>query len=188
MSYYDNCNNIQVIEMENEIISIDLEKIQGSYCLLVSDYRKCKRIIEFSNYYYNPIDNCYEYRDSFEYILSFISPNSLEFSANSLRQYPEDEKQGLEYLKLEIDNYYRSNHGGSRTGAGRPVENIVPTKIYRLPENIGNFAKSGKLESLLSLIEDWRDILKDSSPTSPRYDKLREFFAEVDRISPDSFI
>ena len=75
--------------------------------------------------------------------------------------------------------------GGYRPGAGRPA--LPPEKkakpktvAKRIPIRVAENIE--KIDVVLSLIEDWKERSKNTSPTSPRWDKLREFLADLEKI------
>jgi hypothetical protein len=39
-----------------------------------------------------------------------------------------------------------------------------------------------RIDALLTLIDDWKQRSENSSPTSPRWVKLREFLSDVEKI------
>jgi hypothetical protein len=75
--------------------------------------------------------------------------------------------------------------GGYRPGAGRPT--LAPEKkakpktvAKRIPIELAENLE--KIEALLVLIEDWKQRSESSSSTSPRWAKLRELLADVEKI------
>lgn len=75
--------------------------------------------------------------------------------------------------------------GGYRPGAGRPV--LPPEKkakpktvAKRIPIELAE--NLDKIDGLLTLINDWKQRSENSSPTSPRWVKLREFLADVEKM------
>jgi hypothetical protein len=75
--------------------------------------------------------------------------------------------------------------GGYRPGAGRPTlspekkakpKTVAKRIPVRLAENLE------KVDALLTLIDDWKQRSENSSPTSPRWVKLREFLSDVEKI------
>jgi len=75
--------------------------------------------------------------------------------------------------------------GGYRPGAGRPA--LPPDKkakpktvAKRIPIELAENLE--KIDTLLTLIEDWKCRSENSSSTSPRWAKLREFLADVEKI------
>jgi hypothetical protein len=75
--------------------------------------------------------------------------------------------------------------GGYRPGAGRPT--LPPEKkakpktvAKRIPIELAENLE--KIEALLVLIEDWKRRSESSSSTSPRWAKLRELLADVEKI------
>ena len=75
--------------------------------------------------------------------------------------------------------------GGYRPGAGRPT--LPPEKkakpktvAKRIPVQLAENLE--KVDALLTLIDDWKQRSENSSPTSPRWVKLREFLADVEKI------
>lgn len=75
-------------------------------------------------------------------------------------------------------NHNKPNRGGKREGSGRPKTG-VQSKVIRVPLD---FPETNKVIAILSLIDDWKDRVNEASETSPRYEKLREFFAELEEI------
>jgi hypothetical protein len=75
--------------------------------------------------------------------------------------------------------------GGYRPGAGRPT--LPPEKkakpktvAKRIPVQLAENLE--KVDALLTLIDDWKQRSENSSPTSPRWVKLREFLSDVEKI------
>jgi len=75
--------------------------------------------------------------------------------------------------------------GGYRPGAGRPT--LPPEKkakpktvAKRIPVQLAENLE--KVDALLTLIDDWKHRSENSSPTSPRWVKLREFLSDVEKI------
>jgi len=75
--------------------------------------------------------------------------------------------------------------GGYRPGAGRPT--LPPEKkakpktvAKRIPIDLAENLE--KIDTLLALIEDWKRRSENSSSTSPRWAKLREFLSDVEKI------
>ena len=79
-----------------------------------------------------------------------------------------------------------NNWGGSRKGAGRKLERDRPakdtTKIARLPYQHWVRWKSGKYDQLMHLLYDYRCRLEQEkgAKTSPRWQRMREFLAEIE--------
>jgi len=73
-----------------------------------------------------------------------------------------------------------SGRGGKRPGAGRP-KSSEPSKTIRCSVKEADFVKSGKLDNLLSQIEDWKYRAEDASSTSPRWEKARELLNELEK-------
>jgi hypothetical protein len=75
--------------------------------------------------------------------------------------------------------------GGYRPGAGRPTlppEKKVKSKTVAKRISIELAENLEKIDTLLTLIEDWKQRSENSSPTSPRWAKLREFLSDVEKI------
>lgn len=75
--------------------------------------------------------------------------------------------------------------GGYRPGAGRPTlppEKKAKSKTVakRIPIQLAENLE--KIDALLTLIGDWKQRSENSSPTSPRWVKLREFLSDVEKI------
>ena len=75
--------------------------------------------------------------------------------------------------------------GGYRPGAGRPT--LPPEKkakpktvAKRIPVQLAENLE--KIDSLLALIDDWKQRSDNSSSTSPRWAKLREFLSDVEKL------
>jgi hypothetical protein len=75
--------------------------------------------------------------------------------------------------------------GGYRPGAGRPT--LPPEKkakpktvAKRIPVQLAENLE--KIDGLLALIDDWKQRSDNSSSTSPRWAKLREFFSDVEKL------
>lgn len=78
--------------------------------------------------------------------------------------------------------------GGKRAGAGRKPKQgkkaTPTTKVIRVPMRHYARFKSGRYDELMSLLYDYRTRLESSKEahTSPRWQQMREFLAEVDVI------
>lgn len=68
-----------------------------------------------------------------------------------------------------------SGRGGKRPGAGRPATGRS-TKVVRVPDN---FPSVQELEDLLTLLDGWKTLSDEASPTSPRWQKARELLKDV---------
>ena len=80
-----------------------------------------------------------------------------------------------------------SNWGGKRANSGRKrkaTRKKPETKIYRMLPADAEFVKSGKLKELKTLIWEWkwRMMEEPKTETSPRWEKFREFIANVEEI------
>ena len=73
---------------------------------------------------------------------------------------------------------FNSGRGGKRTGAGRPLSS--PTRVLRVSLDIAD--NIAHIESILALIQDYSIQSKDASPTSPRWEIMRRFLADVESI------
>ncbi len=74
-------------------------------------------------------------------------------------------------------------HGGSRPGAGRPPKetpSVPTTKAVRLPADLAD--KKEDLIALVALVADWRSRSESGSPTSVRWEHLREFLADAEKL------
>lgn len=84
---------------------------------------------------------------------------------------------------------HNPNWGGARANAGRkPMagsKGKAGSKVYRLPPELGDFAKSGKLEELLAVIGDWDEKIATSSKTSPRWSKARAMMDDIRAVLND---
>jgi len=79
----------------------------------------------------------------------------------------------------------QKTHGGYRPGSGRPTlpqeKKAKPkTVAKRIPIQLAE--NLDKVNELLSLVKDWRERSNNSSSTSPRWNKLREFLNDVDQL------
>jgi len=79
----------------------------------------------------------------------------------------------------------QKTHGGYRPGSGRPTlpqeKKAKPkTVAKRIPIQLAE--NLDKLNELLSLVKDWQERSNNSSSTSLRWDKLREFLNDVDQL------
>lgn len=69
--------------------------------------------------------------------------------------------------------------GGSRPGAGRPPAGLPSASVVkRIPREIAE--DFDRIENLLQIISKYRRLSSEASPTSPRWQKLREMLAELD--------
>lgn len=67
---------------------------------------------------------------------------------------------------------YNSGRGGKREGAGRPI--AAPTKVIRIATDLSR----EQLEAILNLLDEYEEISETSSPTSPRFVRLREMLSK----------
>jgi len=83
-------------------------------------------------------------------------------------------------LKNDIpDLPIRSGSGGKRSGAGRPATGRKSRKTINLDSDYA--AKLPDLKMLCDLLDEFRSV-SDASFTSPRSQKLREFFKKFDAL------
>ena len=77
-------------------------------------------------------------------------------------------------------------HGGARKGAGRKRKGkklkSETTKVIRVPLEIANLQNERGFENLLVLIRTWKNDALNASPTSPRWQKLREALQEIEEL------
>ena len=71
---------------------------------------------------------------------------------------------------------YNSGRGGKRNGAGRPATGVG--KVMRVATNLSR----EQLEAALNLLDEYEEISEKSSPTSPRFERLREMLNEYEAI------
>jgi len=71
---------------------------------------------------------------------------------------------------------YNSGRGGKRNGAGRPATGVG--KVMRIATNLSR----EQLEAALNLLDEYEEISEKSSPTSPRFERLREMLNEYEAI------
>ena len=83
-----------------------------------------------------------------------------------------------------------SGRGGSRPGAGRKpgtktsAAKRKPKSVRRrIPISLWEKIKSGYFEDIEALLNDWQFRSEDASPTSPRWEKVRELLEELKQIS-----
>lgn len=69
-------------------------------------------------------------------------------------------------------------HGGKREGAGRPA---TGRKDYRIIRIETSFSRE-QIEACLNLLEEYLEISEKSSPTSPRFDRLRRLLKKYQEI------
>lgn len=89
----------------------------------------------------------------------------------------------LDWFLVSLDE--QRTRGGYRPGAGRPTlpaeKRAKPkTVAKRIPVELAENLE--KIDALLTLIDDWKQRSENSSPTSPRWVKLREFLCDVEKI------
>lgn len=81
------------------------------------------------------------------------------------------------------DSRVSSSWGGSRPGAGRKrkADKLaeLTTKVVRVPLEMAELIKSGKIEALLAVVEDWEQVLSEASKTSPRWHKARQMMVDI---------
>lgn len=68
--------------------------------------------------------------------------------------------------------------GGRREGAGRPV---IGAKTYYVGRVETTFTRK-QIEACLNLLEEYQGISEKSSPTSPRFDRLRRLLSKYKEI------
>lgn len=80
----------------------------------------------------------------------------------------------------------RRLHGGAREGAGRKRKYCEAGKAVWLPKTLADNADTviPALIDLYNLCEEYKEMAA-ASPTSPRYDKLREFLANAESCLKD---
>lgn len=89
----------------------------------------------------------------------------------------------LDWFLVSLDE--QRTCGGYGPGAGRPT--LPPEKRAKLktaakwiPVQLAENLE--KIDALLTLIDDWKQYSGNSSPTSPRWVKLREFLSDVEKM------
>ena len=77
-------------------------------------------------------------------------------------------------------------HGGARKGAGRKRKDkklkSETTKVIRVPLEVAKLQNEVGFENLLLLIQTWKNEADNASPTSPRWQKLRELLSDIDEL------
>ena len=87
----------------------------------------------------------------------------------------------LEYKRPWFISNIKPKHGGYRQGAGRKKEGKSPkTMPRRVPTKWAD--KIQEVDTLLALIQDWKDRSNYASKSSPRWEKLRELLGEIESI------
>ena len=81
----------------------------------------------------------------------------------------------------------KRKHGGKRANSGRkkdPKAKLTQDKSKVCRVSLIDYAhiKSGRYEQLMSLLYDWRTLTAEASKTSPRWQKMKQFFSEIDNI------
>lgn len=71
---------------------------------------------------------------------------------------------------------YNSGRGGKRNGAGRPATGAG--KVMRVATDLSR----EQLEATLKLLDEYEEISEKSSPTSPRFERLREMLNKYKAI------
>jgi arsenate reductase-like glutaredoxin family protein len=74
-----------------------------------------------------------------------------------------------------MDKESYKGRGGKRDGAGRPATGRT-TKTIRVSKD---FPSTDELKDILDTLRNWKEISDQSSPTSPRWDKLRQLLSEI---------
>lgn len=74
---------------------------------------------------------------------------------------------------MKTESY--KGRGGKRPGAGRPATGRT-TKTMRVPND---FPSSQELIDVLETLRNWREQSDQASPTSPRWQKLRQLLSEL---------
>jgi len=77
------------------------------------------------------------------------------------------------------------SHGGARSGAGRPSlpEHLKKkTAAIRVPAEMADKIKSGYYQRLEVLLAEWKSRADDAPVSSPRWQRLREFLAELENL------
>lgn len=79
-----------------------------------------------------------------------------------------------------------TNWGGRRNGAGRPRTGRqlrqYTTKVIRVPLEVAKLQNEVGFENLLLLIQTWKNEADNASPTSPRWQKLKELLSEIEEL------
>jgi DNA polymerase V len=76
-----------------------------------------------------------------------------------------------------------SKRGGFRPGSGRPRgsgKHGEQTVAIRVPLSLAS--NLDKYQSLLALIEDYKNRSADASPTSPRWEQMRAFLSDFAQL------
>jgi hypothetical protein len=106
--------------------------------------------------------------------ITVLAHDSDDARALAIRQLPEGQHW------WQVDNMYRAR-GGYRPGAGREPENRPKkTVVKRIPVEMAG--KLDKIDSLLQLIEDWKERSDNSPETSPRWERCREMLSEISEL------
>ena len=71
---------------------------------------------------------------------------------------------------------YNSGRGGNRVGAGRPATGHG--KVMRVATDLS----PKQLEATLKLLDEYEEISEKGSPTSPRFERLREMLNKYKAI------
>ncbi len=69
---------------------------------------------------------------------------------------------------MDIQSY--KGRGGKREGSGRPATGRT-TKVIRVPLD---FPDPKLVEETLETLRNWEEMANQASPTSPRWEKLRQ--------------
>lgn len=88
----------------------------------------------------------------------------------------------LDYKRPWFISSIKPKRGGHREGAGRKKTGKAPkTMPRRIPTHWADKVK--EVNTLLELIEEWKERSNQASSTSPRWQKLREFLDEIDSLN-----
>jgi len=102
-----------------------------------------------------------------------ITSYNLELGKPNIKKVPNVKNDNIPDLPI------RSGSGGKRSGAGRPATGRKLRKTINLDSDYA--AKLPDLKMLCDLLDEFRSV-SDASFTSPRSQKLREFFKKFDAL------
>lgn len=163
-------------DSDSQARSKAVESLKWSDPLLFPHYRVCVSPLERSQ--------------SWRVVFADADTDGDEEIAFSVLAYDADDAIGLarkearEQPCLNVGLFLdaRRVRGGRRPGAGRPAtENKKPkTVVKRVPVEMAD--KLEQIDSLLHLIEDWKERAATAPETSPRWDRAREMLAEISEV------
>ena len=95
------------------------------------------------------------------------------------------EKAFIEFLKPEINLQDIGKDYDNRAESNNPpLAEKKPhrSKVIRVPVELAELIQSGKLEELMTVIDDWDEQVTSASKTSPRWSRARSMMSEIKSV------